>query len=56
MTTKGKKKKKIEGTNLWYWSRTRGTINSDLEHQGQIWYSLGFEELGLNFGGELARK
>ena len=25
---------------------------SDLENQGQIWYSLGFEELGLGFDGE----
>ena len=29
-----------------------GTIKSDLVHQGQIWYSLGFEELGLGFDGE----
>ena len=29
-----------------------GTTKSDLEHQGQIRYSLGFEELGLGFGGE----
>jgi len=29
-----------------------GTTKSDLEHQGQIQYSLGFEELGLGFGGE----
>ena len=28
----------------------------DLENQEQIWYSLGFEELGLGFGGEQARK
>ena len=47
-----KKKKKFEGNNIWYWSRTRGTTNFDLEHQGWIWYSLGFEELGLGFGGE----
>ena len=25
---------------------------SDLVYQGQIWYSLGFEESGLGFGGE----
>ena len=36
-----------------YWHRTRGNNQkSDLEYQGQIWYSLGFEELGLGFGGE----
>ena len=29
-----------------------GTTKSDLEHQRQIWNSLGFEELGLGFGGE----
>ena len=29
-----------------------GTIKSDFVHQGQIWYSLGFEELGLGFDGE----
>ena len=33
-----------------------GTTKSDLEHQGQIWYSLDFEELGLGFSGEWARK
>ena len=33
-----------------------GTTKSDLEHQGQIWYNLGFEGLGLGFGGEQARK
>ena len=37
---------------LWSDVGQGGTTKSYLVHQGQIWYRLGFEELGLGFGGE----
>ena len=39
-----------------FWCRTSGNNKNWFWTLGQIWYSLGFEELGLGFSREYARK